>query len=87
MSAVPSELKSDLSVMIYSAVFSRQRKVVVRNENCVLLMYYYDTQTPEEIARAIMTVDVVDDHDGRKIISQLDAGFRSELVKLLEVRT
>ena len=60
---------------------------MVRNENCVLLMYYYDTQTPEEIARAIMTVDVVDDHDGRKIISQLDAGFRSELVKLLEVRT
>ena len=50
-------------------------------------MYYYDTQTPEEIARAIMTVDVVDDHDGRKIISQLDAGFRSELVKLLEGRT
>lgn len=50
-------------------------------------MYYYDTQTPEAIAKAVMTVDVSDDYDGRKIISQLDSGFRSELVKLLEVRT
>lgn len=49
-------------------------------------MYYYDTQTPEAIAKAVMTVDVSDDYNGRKIISQLDSGFRSELVKLLEVR-
>ena len=50
-------------------------------------MHYYGTQTPDEIAKAIMSVDVEDDYDGRTIISQLDAGFRSELVKLLEVRT
>lgn len=49
-------------------------------------MYYYDTQTPEAIAKAVMTVDVSDDYDGRKIISQLDSGFRSELLKLLDER-
>ena len=46
-------------------------------------MYYYDKQTPEEIAKAIMAVNVEDDYDGRKIISSLDAEFRRNLEALL----
>lgn len=46
-------------------------------------MYYYDKQTPEEIAKAIMAVDINDDYDGRSIISQLDAEFQHDLAKLL----
>lgn len=49
-------------------------------------MYYYDTQTPEAIAKAIMSADIDDNYDGRKIISQLDTDFRSELARLLEER-
>ncbi len=47
-------------------------------------MYYYDTQTPEEIARAIMSVDMNDGYDGRKIISELDSEFRNDIARLLE---
>ena len=47
-------------------------------------MYYYDKQTPEEIAKAIMAVNINDDYDGRSIISQLDAEFQHDLAKLLE---
>ncbi len=49
--------------------------------NC---LYYYDRQTPEEIAKAIMAVNISDDYDGRKIISQLDERFQRELAALLE---
>lgn len=48
------------------------------------MLSYYDKQTPEEIARAIMSVDLSDDYDGKKIIAQLDKEFKSELRKLLE---
>ncbi len=35
-------------------------------------MYYYDKQTPEEIAKAIMQVDLNDGYDSRQIIKHLD---------------
>ena len=47
-------------------------------------MYYYDKQTPEEIAKAIMDVNMNDAYDGRKIISELDANFTNNLKMLLE---
>lgn len=46
-------------------------------------MYYYDKQTPEEIAKAIMAVNVNDNYDGRKVISQLDTEFRRDFAVLL----
>lgn len=46
-------------------------------------MYYYDKQTPEEIAKAIMQVDLNDGYDSRKIISGLDEEFSSEIAELL----
>ncbi len=46
-------------------------------------MYYYNEQTPEEIAKAIMSVDLNDGYDGRAKIKQLDKSFREELKELL----
>lgn len=47
-------------------------------------MYYYDRQTPEEIAKAIMQVDLSDGYNGRKVIKELDENFTKELKELLE---
>lgn len=45
-------------------------------------MYYYDTQTPEKIADAIRKVDIYDDYNGRKLISDLDKHFKEEILLL-----
>ena len=47
-------------------------------------MYYYDKQEPKEIAKAILSVDINDDYDGRKIISKLDLDFVGRIQKLME---
>ena len=47
-------------------------------------MYYYDKQTPEEIAKAIMTVNLNDYYNGRQVISKLDAEFSYDIAKLME---
>lgn len=47
-------------------------------------MYYYENQTPEEIAKAIMAVDMDDGYDGRKIIGELDREFVSSIDRLLK---
>ena len=46
-------------------------------------MYYYDRQTPEEIAKAIMQVDLNDGYNGREIISKLDEKFTKEIAELI----
>ncbi len=46
-------------------------------------VYYYENQTPEEIAKAIMTVDFDDGYKGREKISELDSEFRVALYTLL----
>ena len=47
-------------------------------------MYYYDIQTPEHIAKAIMGIDNKDEYDSRVIIRNLDKEFRKNLFLLLE---
>lgn len=47
-------------------------------------MYYYDTQTPESIAKAILSVDVNHEYDSRKLITDLAVQFENELEKLLK---
>jgi len=47
-------------------------------------MCYYDRQTPEEIAKAIMTVDVNASEKPREIIVKLDVHFREQMKTLLE---
>ena len=46
-------------------------------------MYYYDRQTPEEIAKAIIQVDLNDGYNGREIISKLDEKFTKEIADLI----
>lgn len=47
------------------------------------ITYYIDPK-PEEIAKAIISVNTNDGYDGRKIISKLDQSFCCEIKKLLE---
>ena len=46
-------------------------------------MYYYQKQTPQEIAKAIQNVDINDNYDSRKIISNLSKKFTRELFEIL----
>lgn len=46
-------------------------------------MYYYDKQTPEEIARAIMNIDASELIDMRKIIVELDMKFQNDIQKIM----
>lgn len=45
-------------------------------------LYYYNSQIPEDIAKAIKSVDLNDDYNGRSIISELDKRFQSSVVLL-----
>lgn len=47
-------------------------------------LHYYDQQTPEAIARAIQSVDLTDEEDGRQHICNLDIRFAEDLLVLLE---
>lgn len=47
-------------------------------------VYYYDIQTPEGIAEAIMEVDFEKSYDGRSRVAELDIQFQENLKNLLE---
>ena len=46
-------------------------------------MYYYDEQTPENIAKAIKSIDFSEEYDSRKAIGMLDKDFICDLKKML----
>lgn len=46
-------------------------------------MYYYDQQTPENIASAIMNVDIHDNYDGKNTIRRLNEFFLTSLRELI----
>ena len=48
------------------------------------MLYYYDKQTPEEIAQAIVSVNMKDKYNSRKTIQNLDEKFKVDLRELLE---
>ena len=47
-------------------------------------VHYYDKQTPEEIAKAIMAVDLNEGIDSRVRIEELDKNFCEEIKKLID---
>lgn len=47
-------------------------------------LYYYEEQTAENIANAIMRVDLTDDYDSHKILKKLDGTFCEELKALIQ---
>ena len=50
------------------------------------MMYYYNNQTPEEIANAIMTVDINDGYDSRLYLRGLDKKFAEEIGNILDTK-
>lgn len=48
------------------------------------MVFYYDEQTPEEIAKAIMDIDFSDNYDSREYIRQLSNQFEKDMKKLLD---
>ena len=46
-------------------------------------VYYYDKQTPQAIAEAIMKIDLNDGYDGRKRIKELDIQYKEDMTRLL----
>lgn len=47
-------------------------------------MYYYDEQTPENIAKAIKSIDFSEEYDSRKTIGVLDKAFICDLQTMLK---
>lgn len=48
------------------------------------LLHFYDEQTPEKIAEAIMKVDLENSCDGRTLLRQLDTEFQKQINTLLQ---
>ncbi|KAF0091900.1 MAG: Uncharacterized protein FD141_84 [Fusobacteria bacterium] len=47
-------------------------------------VYYYEEPKPEEIAKAIMAIDLKEPYDSRELIRKLDKKFREKIKELLE---
>ena len=47
-------------------------------------MYYYDEQTPENIANAVKSIDLADGYDSRKELERIDREFVENIVSLTE---
>lgn len=48
------------------------------------MLYYYEKQTPEEIAKAILSVNLNESYDSRARIKELDAQFTKDLKTMLD---
>lgn len=48
------------------------------------ILYYYDKQEPEEIAKAILSINTQDEYNSRERIQELDRKFQRDLSMLLE---
>ena len=47
-------------------------------------MYYYDVQTPEEIAKVIKKIDINNEYNGKEIISTLHKKFSNDILQFLK---
>ncbi len=50
--------------------------------NCV---YYYEVQTPQSIAEAIMSININEHYDSKQLIKALDKEFMENIKKLVEI--
>lgn len=48
------------------------------------IIYYYDIQSPQEIAKAILNIPMQEDYDCRSLLNQLDKNFGKNLKQLVE---
>lgn len=74
-------------VLVYLANGLRVLSVripAVENSEVGGILYYYDTQSPQEIANAIMNIPMKEDYDSRRLLNQLDKDCERNLKRLLE---
>ena len=57
---------------------------VVENSEVGGILYYYDTQSPREIADAIVNIPMKEDYNSRQILNQLDKDCERNLKRLME---
>ena len=47
-------------------------------------LYYYDNQTPEQIAKAILSINMKKTYDSRQLITKLSDKFKRDLLELID---
>ena len=48
------------------------------------VLYYYDKQSPQEIANAIMDITMEEGYNSRQLLNQLDKDCENNLKRLME---
>ena len=74
-------------VLVYLANGLRVLSVripAVENSAVGGVLYYYDKQSPQEIANVIMGIPMEDDYNSRQLLNQLDKDCENKLKQLLE---
>ena len=74
-------------VLVYLANGLRVLSVripAVENSEVGGILYYYDTQSPQEIANAIMNIPMKEDYNSRQLLNQLDKDCERNLKRLME---
>lgn len=74
-------------VLVYLANGLRVLSVripAVENSEVGGILYYYDTQSPQEIANAIMNIPMKKDYNSRQLLNQLDKDCERNLKRLME---
>lgn len=56
----------------------------VENSEVGEMLFYYDTQSPREIANAIMKIPVGEIYDSRMLLNQLDKDCEKNIKQLME---
>ena len=81
MTSFPSKILSYLSNGLHVVSI---RIPVVEQSAVANLVTYYEKQTGQEIAKAIMSVPLKDEYDSKKNMRQLDIGFKEKLAKVIK---
>lgn len=74
-------------VLVYLANGLRVLSVripAVENSAVGGILYYYDNQSPQEIANAIMSIPMEEDYNSRQLLNQLDKDCERNLKRLME---
>lgn len=74
-------------VLVYLANGLRVLSVripAVENSAVGGILYYYDKQSPQEIANAIMSIPMEEDYNSRQLLNQLDKDCENNLKRLME---
>lgn len=75
-------------VLVYLANGLRVLSVripAVENSAVGGILYYYDNQSPQEIANAIMSIPMEEGYNSRQLLNQLDKDCENNLKRLMEI--